>query len=347
MVGQCHLGGRESAHSPKRLQAEDCGKMMLPSLYVQAVVLHRRRRRNRMPPSGAEPFDGVAILDLARNPFEVVEDIVEPHIPQAVKQGPRVIKHHPRLPAFIQKLWNELAHALVAPVEDRCVVIIADILVVHHVFEIADHGGGTKVRATGRNHRAVKDCEKAGAAGLFIEDQTYPKRCGHMAGKNVISVEEYLPKLKAALWAKKDPDFVITARTDAFAVYGIEEAVRRAKIYAHTGADMVFVEAVHSVEDMKKVNQTLAETNTPCMANVIEGGQTSLLSAKELQELGYSAVAYPCASVYVTVKALQDWARHLKEHGGTKDYLDHMLIFDQYFEFIGARAIREREKQFL
>lgn len=195
--------------------------------------------------------------------------------------------------------------------------------------------------------RTVKDCEKAGVAGLFIEDQTYPKRCGHMAGKNVVPVEEYLPKLKAALWAREDPDFVIMARTDSFAVYGIEEAVRRAKIYAQTGADMVFVEAVHSAEDMKKVNQALAETNTPSMANAIEGGQTPLLSAKELQELGYSAVAYPCGSVYAAVKALQDWARHLKEHGSTKDYLDHMLTFDEYFEFIGARAIREREKQFL
>lgn len=195
--------------------------------------------------------------------------------------------------------------------------------------------------------RTVKDCEKAGVAGLFIEDQTYPKRCGHMAGKNVISVEEYLPKLKAALWAREDQDFVIMARTDSFAVYGLEEAVRRARIYARTGADMVFVEAVHTAEDMKKVNQALAESNTPSMANMIEGGQTPLLSTKELQELGYSVVAYPCASVYAAVKALQDWARHLKEHGSTADYLDHMLTFDEYFEFIGARAIREREKQFL
>ncbi|MHB8067722.1 MAG: isocitrate lyase/PEP mutase family protein [Desulfobaccales bacterium] len=195
--------------------------------------------------------------------------------------------------------------------------------------------------------RTVKDCEKAGAAGLFIEDQTYPKRCGHMAGKNVISVEEYLPKLKAALWAREDPDFVIMARTDSFAVYGIDEAVRRARIYAQTGADMVFVEAVHTTEDMKKVNQALAESNTPSVANMIEGGQTPFLSAKELQELGYGVVAYPCASAFVAVKALQDWARHLKEHGSTADYLDHMLTFDEYFEFIGAQAIREREKQFL
>jgi len=121
--------------------------------------------------------------------------------------------------------------------------------------------------------RAVKECEKAGVAGLFLEDQTYPKRCGHMEGKTVVPVEEYLPKLKAALWAREDPDFVITARTDSFAVHGIGEAVRRAGIYAETGADMVFVEAVFSREDMRKVNTALAETHIPSMANMIEGGR--------------------------------------------------------------------------
>ena len=161
--------------------------------------------------------------------------------------------------------------------------------------------------------RAVKDCQKAGAVGLFIEDQTYPKRCGHMAGKSVISVEEYLPKLKAALWAREDPDFVIMARTDAYAVHGIEEALLRAKLYALTGADMIFVEAVHTAEEMRRINTAMAELKTPSLANMIEGGQTPLLGAKELEELGYSVVAYPCASVFTAVKALQGWAHHLKE----------------------------------
>src|SRR5512136_1518173 len=105
--------------------------------------------------------------------------------------------------------------------------------------------------------RAVKDCEKAGVAGLLIEDQTYPKRCGHMAGKSVVTVEEYLPKLKAALWAREDPDFVIMARTDAYGVHGIEEALNRAGLYARTGADMVFVEAVRTAEDMRRVDTLL------------------------------------------------------------------------------------------
>jgi carboxyvinyl-carboxyphosphonate phosphorylmutase len=195
--------------------------------------------------------------------------------------------------------------------------------------------------------RAVRDGEKAGVAGLFIEDQTYPKRCGHMAGKNVVSVEEYLPKLKAALWARKDPDFVIMARTDSLAVYGIEEAVERAKLYARTGADMVFVEAVDTVEEMRQVNRALAELKTPSMANMIEGGKTPFLSAAELQAVGYSVIAYPCGSVFTAVKALQDWAHQLIGHGTTEGFRDHMLSFEEYFDFIGTRAFREREKQFV
>jgi methylisocitrate lyase len=195
--------------------------------------------------------------------------------------------------------------------------------------------------------RTVRDCEKAGVAGLFIEDQTYPKRCGHMAGKGVISIDEYLPKLRAALWAREDQDLVIMARTDSYAVFGIEEAIHRARTYAGEGADMVFVEAVHTPEEMRKVNAALAETNTPSMANMIEGGQTPLLSTTELQDLGYSVVVYPCGSVFAAVKAFQNWAQYLKEHGSTSGYLDKMLSFGEYFEFIGGRAIREQENQFL
>ncbi len=194
--------------------------------------------------------------------------------------------------------------------------------------------------------RAVRDAEKAGAAGLLIEDQTYPKRCGHMAGKGVVPVEEYLPKLKAALWAREDPDFVIMARTDTYAVHGIEDALDRAKRYALAGADILFVEAVRTAEDMRRVNTLLRELKTPSMANLIEGGKTPFLGLKELQALGYSVVAYPCGSVFTAVKALRGWARHLKEHGTSEGYRDHMVTFDEYFEFIGARAIREREKQF-
>jgi len=193
--------------------------------------------------------------------------------------------------------------------------------------------------------RTVREVERLGAAALFIEDQTFPKRCGHMGGKSVVSVEEYLPKLKAALWARTDPDFTIMARTDAAAVHGLDEAIRRAKIYAEAGADMVFVEAVTSVEDMRRVN---AEVPVPSMANMIEGGRTPFLTAGELQELGYAVAAYPCASVFTAARALQRWAGHLKANGTTAGFAapETMMDFEEYYRFIGAEDIREREKVF-
>ena len=194
--------------------------------------------------------------------------------------------------------------------------------------------------------RMVEECERIGLAGLFIEDQVWPKRCGHMKGKSVISVEEYLPKLKAALHARKNPDFTIMARTDAAGVLGIDEALRRAEIYAKTGADILFVEAVTNKKDMVRVNSMLKKINTPSMANMVEGGQTPILPAAELQELGYSIVAYPCSSVYTLVNALRELAKHLKNNGTTIGFENKMIDFNEYFNFIGAVKIREQEKQF-
>jgi methylisocitrate lyase len=194
--------------------------------------------------------------------------------------------------------------------------------------------------------RTVRLVERMGAAALFIEDQTYPKRCGHMAGKAVVSVEEYLPKLRAALAARTDPDFVIMARTDAAAVYGIDEAIRRGQLYAEAGADMVFVEAVATREDMKKVNAAL---KVPSMANMIEGGRTPFLPVQELRDLGYAAAAYPCASVFTAARAMQRWAGHLKANGTSAGFAtpETMMNFEEYFRFIGAEAIRERESRFV
>lgn len=193
--------------------------------------------------------------------------------------------------------------------------------------------------------RTVQQVEQMGAAALFIEDQTYPKRCGHMGGKSVVELEEYLPKLKAALWARKNPDFMIMARTDAKAVHGLDEAIRRAKIYADAGADMVFVEAVTSVDEMRRVN---AEVQVPSMANMIEGGKTPFLTKDELQEVGYAVAAYPCGPLYAAARAVQKWATTLKEQGTTKSFAtpENMMNFAEYNRFIGAEDIWEREKLF-
>lgn len=193
--------------------------------------------------------------------------------------------------------------------------------------------------------RTIRALEDAGAAAVFIEDQTFPKRCGHMAGKSVVSLNEFLPKLKAALWARRDKDMLVMARTDAAAVYGMDEALRRAQAFEEAGADAVFVEAVETVEDMRRVN---AGVKVPSMANLIEGGKTPYLTAAQLQSLGYRLAAYPCGSLYAAVRALQKWAEHLKTHGTVEGFFsaETMLDFDEYYKFIGAPAIRENEDRF-
>lgn len=193
--------------------------------------------------------------------------------------------------------------------------------------------------------RTLRALEDAGAAAVFIEDQTFPKRCGHMSGKSVISLEEFLPKLKAALWARRDKDMLVMARTDAAGIYGVDEAIRRAKAFEEAGADAVFVEALETVEDMQRVN---AAVNVPSMANLIEGGKTPYLKANELEALGYRIAAYPCGSLYVVVRALGKWAAYLKENLTTEGFYhpDRMMYFDEYYRFIGTPEIRENEDQF-
>lgn len=193
--------------------------------------------------------------------------------------------------------------------------------------------------------RTVRQVEQMGAAALLMEDQTYPKRCGHMTGKSVVDVDEYLPKLKAALWARRNPDFVIVARTDARAIHGLDEAINRARLFAETGADMVFVEAVTSVEEMKRVNR---EVPAPGMANMIEGGKTPFLPAAELQKIGYACAAYPCGPLYAAARALQKWTAALREHGTTEAFAtpENMMNFAEYSRFIGMDEIRDLEKQF-
>jgi methylisocitrate lyase len=194
--------------------------------------------------------------------------------------------------------------------------------------------------------RTVREVEATGAAGLFIEDQTYPKRCGHMQGKQVVPVEEYVPKLKAALWARCDPDFVIMARTDAYSVLGLEEALRRSRSYAQAGADMIFVEALDDPQAMRTVNQTLRSLGTPSMANMIEGGRSPFLSTTQLQDIGYDLIAYPCGSLFSAVKAMQDCAAELLHQGTTTGLRERMLSFDAYNRFIGLEDIREHQRQF-
>ncbi len=206
------------------------------------------------------------------------------------------------------------------------------------VFADGDTGHGNVTNVI----RTVNLFEKAGVAGLFIEDQVNPKRCGHLSGKQVVSPEEMVSKIKAALDARSDPDFVIMARTDALAVNGIDDAIYRARLYRDAGADLIFVEAPESVEQMKRI---IREVKAPHMVNMLPGGKTPMLTAKELQEIGYSVVAYATACTYTIAKAVRDLFETLHETGTTASLEDRMVKFDEFNRLVGLGEIRRKEEE--
>jgi methylisocitrate lyase len=192
--------------------------------------------------------------------------------------------------------------------------------------------------------RTVREFERAGAAGLFIEDQVFPKRCGHMEGKQVVGREDMVAKIKAALDARKDPDLVITARTDALAVLGVDEAIERGNLYREAGADVIFVEAPRSVEEMKRINR---EIDAPTLANNVEAGKTPFLPAKELEALGYNMVIFPVSATYAAAKAMTGLMEELKRTGTTAGFSDRMWKFGEFNQFIGLEELRKQERRYL
>jgi len=192
--------------------------------------------------------------------------------------------------------------------------------------------------------RTVREMERAGAAGLFIEDQVFPKRCGHMEGKQVIATEDMIAKIKAALDARSDQDFIIMARTDALAVFGIQEAIERGNLYLEAGADVIFVEAPMSRKEMRRINR---EIDAPTVANMVEGGKTPFLGAKELETLGFNLALFPVSATYALAKAVQDIMVELMKTGTTKGFANKMWQFDDFFRFIDVEALRAKERAYL
>ena len=190
--------------------------------------------------------------------------------------------------------------------------------------------------------RTVQECIRLGVAGIILEDQLWPKKCGHMEGKSVIPMEEQVEKLRAAVYAKGGEDLVVIARTDARAPLGLDEAIRRGQSYAEAGADVIFIEAPESVQDLKAV---AASFETPLFANMIEGGKTPFLSASELEAMGFKLVVYPLSGLFAATKAIQEMARHLKETGSTAGY-DRMVSFSEFEEVIELKRYREMEARF-
>ncbi len=203
----------------------------------------------------------------------------------------------------------------------------------------ADTGYGNAVNVV----RTVKEFERAGAAGMILEDQVWPKRCGHMMGKQVIEMEEYIQKLRAALDSREDPDFVIVARTDARAPLGLEEAIRRGCAYKEEGADAVFVEAPRSVEELREIGRSVPG---PLVANMIERAQTPTLPADELAELGFRLVGYVLTGLYCAAYALREAYAELKEKGNTKALEDRMIWFGDFHSVIGLPEKMDLEKKY-
>jgi 2-methylisocitrate lyase-like PEP mutase family enzyme len=190
--------------------------------------------------------------------------------------------------------------------------------------------------------RTVQSLLRAGAAGCFLEDQAFPKRCGHMEKKQVIAVEEYLPKLRAALRARGNARFHVTARTDAAAVLGLDEAIRRANLYRDTGADAVFVEAPCSVAELERVRREVPDV--PLVANMVEQGKTPIVSAQDLFDRGYAIIAVPVAGLLATSFALERLLSCLKRDGSTRAELSSMKTFHALNSLLGLDDLYARER---
>jgi methylisocitrate lyase len=179
--------------------------------------------------------------------------------------------------------------------------------------------------------RTIRELEAAGLAGCHIEDQELPKRCGHVSGKSVVDVEEMVGKIKAAVAARSDPDFMIIARTDARAVEDFDRAVDRAQRYVEAGADAIFPEALQAEQEFRDF---AAEIHMPLLANMTEFGKTPLLSFQELAELGYRMVIFPQSAFRVSMKASEKFLQALKESGTQKQWLDQMQTRQELYKLL-------------
>ena len=192
----------------------------------------------------------------------------------------------------------------------------------------ADTGYGNAINVI----RTVQDLLRAGAGGMFLEDQIWPKRCGHMKGKQVIPLDEQLKKLSAAKEAKGDDDFFIVARTDSRQALGLSEAISRGIAFKSAGADAVFIEAPETKEEMKEIARNVPG---PLVANMLERGVTPLMGPQELKDLGFELIVWPLAPLYSVAKSLSEVYTTLRREGSTLSILDRLMPFDEFNEIVG------------
>lgn len=191
--------------------------------------------------------------------------------------------------------------------------------------------------------KLVKELESAGASGIFLEDQRWPKRCGHMQGKEVITQEEYTEKLGAAIDARQSKDFIIVARTDARATEGLDAAIERGLQNKKTGADAVFIEAPRSLEEMRTIGKAI---KAPLVANMIEGGTTPIMSAETLHKLGFKIILYPLSVLFANTFATMNILKELKRTGTTTKSKQKVVSFDQFNDLVELPKFQKLEKRY-
>lgn len=223
-------------------------------------------------------------------------------------------------------------HDTLAAVTDRIKIpIIVD----------ADTGFGNALNV----QRTIRNFERAGAAAIQIEDQSFPKRCGHLDGKVLIKTDEMVGKVKAAVDARKTSDTLIIARTDARAVEGLQEAIDRAHTYEEAGADILFIEAPRSVDELKIIRKSF-HLNTPLLANMVEGGKTPVKTANDLKSLGFNIVIFPGGAVRAATFQLQEYYAGLLENGSNAEFSKRMHDFDSLNAVIGTPELLSIGKKY-
>jgi len=223
-------------------------------------------------------------------------------------------------------------HDTLAAVTDRIKIpVIVD----------ADTGFGNALNV----QRTIRNFERAGAAAIQIEDQSFPKRCGHLDGKVLIKTDEMVGKVKAAVDARKTSDTLIIARTDARAVEGLQEAIDRAHTYEEAGADILFIEAPRSVDELKIIRKSF-HLNTPLLANMVEGGKTPVKTADDLKSLGFNIVIFPGGAVRAATFQLQEYYAGLLENGSNAEFSKRMHDFDSLNAVIGTPELLSIGKKY-
>ena len=222
----------------------------------------------------------------------------------------------------------------------QTVTLIRDRVEAHLVVD-ADTGYGNALNV----QRTVRLLERAGANAIQIEDQDFPKRCGHLDDKTLVSAQEMAGKIKAAVDARTSRDTLIIARTDALAGEGFDRALARVALYRDAGADVLFVEAPRQHEELSRIGARLGKS-APLMVNMVEGGKTPMLSAGELEALGFSLAIFPGAIVRTLAKAAEDFYVSLKTHGSTDPFRARMFDFDALNRLIGTAEMLELGKRY-